>query len=293
MNPYPNKQINRVALALSATAITLALIGAESVFARDVQIEEALKANISASADQKITWLKNWPLEINLTQTAPPGVPGPPRDQHDLTGTWRAVLTRPAMHPDVGARADSFAPYKPDAEKIFNYRIKMNSDGKPVADSGIYCRPDGVTRGLTAPPYPFQIFTTPGKIWQLFGDRGTRVIYLDQAHPKSLKPSYMGHSVGHWEGNTLMVDTIGIKDGTWIDRAGSPGSEKMHITERISKSEDSLSFSDEMTIEDPVYYTQPFVIKTQYQWHPEIRPWNGFCEEEFHTVVVHGLQGVR
>jgi hypothetical protein len=210
-----------------------------------------------------------------------------------LTGTWKAALSRIYLMPDEGARADGLAPYRPDAEKIFNYRLKMSFDGRPVAESVVYCRPGGLVHGLTTPPYPIQMFHSQDKIWQLVGDRDVRVIYLNQDHPKDLKPSYMGHSVGRWEGNTLVVDTIGFKDGAWLDREGSPASQRLHVVERISKAEDGSSFNDDITVDDPEYYTQPFTIKVKFLWHPDIKPWNAFCEEDRHIFVVHGLQTER
>jgi hypothetical protein len=276
--------------ALWFAAVVATLINAGPAHAQDIQIKAALAADISRSPAERPVWLNYWRgREVTFAKT-PLGSEPPVRDPRDLTGTWLAARSHMYLQPDEGARADGLAPYRPDAERIFNWRLKMNFDGMPPADSSIYCRPAGAVKGWTF-PYTFQMFQSEDRIWQVLGEGGTRVIYLNQDHPKNLKPSYMGHSVGRWEGNTLVVDTIGFKkDVIWIDRAGSPAGEKLHLIERFTKSEDGSFFDVVITIDDPEYYTQPFTINVRNRWHPELKPWDFDCEESMRTIVIHGLQ---
>jgi hypothetical protein len=91
-----------------------------------------------------------------------------------------------------------------------------------------------------------------------------------RAHPKDAEPTYMGHSTGKWEGRTLVVDTVGFNDKTWLDPMGLPHSDAMHLTERIQRvNHDTLV--DEYTIDDPKTYTKPwkathtFILKPDWQ----------------------------
>jgi hypothetical protein len=91
--------------------------------------------------------------------------------------------------------------------------------------------------------------------------RMTRRIRLDSAHPKDLEPSYLGDSIGHWEGNTLVVDTIGFNGNFELDAAAQPTSTKLHTVERFTKSADGKRIAVEVTISDPEYYSEPFKIE--------------------------------
>ena len=92
-------------------------------------------------------------------------------------------------------------------------------------------------------------------ITQTGGPHSFRPIFMDgRPHPKDLDPSYYGHSVGHWEGDTLVIDTIGFNERSWIDFRGLPTTEALHLTERIARP-DFNTLRYEMTIDDPGAYT--------------------------------------
>jgi hypothetical protein len=112
---------------------------------------------------------------------------------------------------------------------------------------------------------------------------------MNQKHPDHITPSYDGHAVGHWEGDTLVVDTVGFNDKTWLDRAGSPHGLRMHVIERIRKLDGGATLEDQMTIEDPDFYTQPFTEHLIYKWRPDWRMPERNCEEAMRGVIVNGL----
>jgi hypothetical protein len=88
-----------------------------------------------------------------------------------------------------------------------------------------------------------------------------RTVYLDgRGHPKDPNPDWMGHSIGHWEGDTLVVDTIGFNDKSWLDNVGHPHTERLHVTERIRRP-DFGHLEIEFTIDDPGAYSKPWIIK--------------------------------
>ena len=111
-------------------------------------------------------------------------------------------------------------------------------------------------------PYPWKILQQPKLVVFLFeGNIHTyRQIFMDgREHPSDLDPTWYGHSIGKWEGDTLVVDTIGFNDKFWFDFAGHPHTEKLHITERYRRPDYShLEF--EVLIDDPGAYTRPFTM---------------------------------
>jgi hypothetical protein len=128
------------------------------------------------------------------------------------------------------------------------------------ADSPSYrCLPYGPTRGLQS-TNPFMIVQTPNTFAILTEHIDYRVIYTDgRGHPEDILeyPEWMGHSVGKWEGDTLVVDTIGMREETWLDTAGFEHSDKLHLTERFQKTgPDTYRWT--VTVEDPVFFTKPF-----------------------------------
>jgi hypothetical protein len=112
-------------------------------------------------------------------------------------------------------------------------------------------------------PVPFEFIESPGRITQLFEYNHTvRRIYMDgRAHPADLADTesaqWMGHSTGRWEGDTLVVDTIGFNDRTWLDRLGHPHSASLHLVERIRRVDPSTLQYD-ITVDDPVAYGPPW-----------------------------------
>jgi hypothetical protein len=116
-----------------------------------------------------------------------------------------------------------------------------------------------------------QIVQTPKEVIQLFEyDHLVRHIYIDgRSHPGDPDPTWMGNAIGHWKGATLVVDTIGFNDKSWIDRVGHPHSEKLHTIERFRRVNQSTIQMD-LTLEDPMAYTKTiekqFVFVLQPKW---------------------------
>jgi hypothetical protein len=210
------------------------------------------------------------------------------RDPHDFSGVWLNATVDTILHPDEGAREDGLLPFNREGEKIFYYRIKSNFDGKTVADSSLYCRPFSLPR-IIALPAPLQMIQDQSHLWQFYQDR-VRTISLNAEHPKDLKPSYTGHSIGRWEGNTLVIDTIGISGKTtWMDHGGSPASNKLHVVERWTKAADGSYIDNVVTFDDPVYYTRPFTVKLKYMWHSDMTLGDGHCEDNPRLTIYKGI----
>ncbi len=206
---------------------------------------------------------------LTLAQTAPqPGTANPnpqaPAPAHDLSGVWlfdtdryHASFNKPGLY---GLSTRQAPPMTPWAQERYN-AAKPGSRGGTGADDNdptLHCDPPGMPRIMG--PGPFEIIQIPGRILIHFEDFYTRrTIWMDgRAVPKDPDPTWYGYSVGKWEGDTLVVDTVGVNDRSWLNGGGYPHSEAMHVVERYRRVDrDTLELS--MTIDDPKAYTKPWV----------------------------------
>jgi hypothetical protein len=132
-------------------------------------------------------------------------------DARDLSGVWYIRLYNPQINSTLGR----VPPFTARGKAEWDARVKAAKDGSPIADASSYCWPHGVPRVMNS-PYPIQIIQTAGETVIVHEvAHNIRHIYMDQPHPQSVTPSFMGDSAGHWEGDTLVVDTIGFNDRTW------------------------------------------------------------------------------
>ncbi len=169
----------------------------------------------------------------------------------DLTGIWT---------PDRTFIYDITSSLKPGEQlPIQPWALKLTKQRMSKDDPEANCLPAGVPRMA---PYPWKIMQTPKLIVFLFeGNIHTyRQIFLDgRGHPKDLEPTWYGHSIGKWEGDTLVVDSVGFNDKFWFDFAGHPHTEKLHVIERYRRP-DSAHLDYDVTIDDPGAYTNPFTM---------------------------------
>ena len=164
-------------------------------------------------------------------------------------------------------------PMRPEAAAIMEQRMKAGEDIQTA-----HCLPDSLPAGLTTAF--FKMIQTPSEIVALFENVSPgRQIYTDgRSLPEDPQPSWMGYSVGKWEGDTLVVETIGITDRAWLDGFGHPRSERMRITERYRRR--NFGHMDlEMTFDDPKYYTRPFGFKTTFNLIPDSDVLEYICAE--------------
>src|SRR5690606_7353554 len=127
----------------------------------------------------------------------------------------------------------SEVPFQPWAEALYLWR--QDNEIEPYGR----CKPAGGFRNM-AIPYGTDIVQVPEQqrmyIFHTGGSHTFRVIYMDgRPHPEDLDPSYGGHSVGHWEGDTLVIDTVGFNERGWIDAYGAPTTSQLHLTERLTR----------------------------------------------------------
>jgi hypothetical protein len=170
----------------------------------------------------------------------------------------------------------SDVPFQPWAEELYMWR--QEHEIEPYGR----CKPTGGFRNM-AVPYGTDIVQVPDEqrmyIFQTGGSHTFRTIYLDgRPHPEDLDPSYGGHSVGRWEGDTLIIDTVGINERGWIDAYGAPTTKLLHLTERIERL-DFGTFSYEMIIDDPGAYTDTWSTGMLMRWTPERESFQFLCQD--------------
>jgi hypothetical protein len=134
---------------------------------------------------------------------------------------------------------------------------------------------------MMATPFPFQIFQLSDRVLFVFegGAHVWRTIYTDgRAHQKDPNPSFLGDSVGHWEGDTLMVDVIGFNEVTWLDQAGHPHTDALHVIERFTRT-NGMTLHYEVTVDDPKAYTKPWTTSYTIPWAPGVELYEYICQE--------------
>jgi hypothetical protein len=142
------------------------------------------------------------------------------------------------------------------------------------------CTPPGLPR-VYLHPFPIQIVQTPGEVIVLFEyDSIRHQIFTDgRPHDTALGPLWMGDSIGHWEGDTLVADTVNFNDKTWLDRIGHPHSDALHVVERFRR-KDHEHLDLDITIEDPKAYTKPWTTHIEFGLRPKWTLQEQFCEDE-------------
>ena len=233
------------------------------------------QGSLIASTVAKFAWAAGLALVvIPAAAQAPYRAPRTSDGKPNLNGIWQAVNTanwdlqghaaRAGLVVALGAVGAEPAglgvvegeeiPYLPAAAA----KKKENFANRLTADPEIKCYLPGVPRA-TYMPFPFQIVQTPKTILMAYEyASASRIIYMENA-PASPADSWMGHSVGHWEGDTLVVDVTSFNDQTWFDRAGNFHSDALHVVERYTPlNANALTY--EATIEDPKTFSRPWKI---------------------------------
>jgi len=184
----------------------------------------------------------------------------------DLSGLW------------VGTRDGAVFPREapamtPPTEETFNYRKNLRGGTRAELDPEVLCEPVGLTWLLlsTQGGNSFvEIIQSAGRVLMLFEyDHWIRQIWTDgREHPEDLDLSWMGHSIGIWDGDTLVVDTVGMHSETWLTPTGHPHSDGLHVVERIRRTDPNTLVVD-LTFEDPKMYTKPWGGRLVFKLKPD------------------------
>jgi hypothetical protein len=149
-------------------------------------------------------------------------------------------------------------------------------------DPAKVCAPVGPFRMMAWEQNKIELVPVRGMIVMLFEDLShgvMRTIYLNRGHAENFEANWMGDSVGHWDGNTLVVDTVGFNDQTWLNSAGAQHSDALHLVERIRPLLDGKYLEYKVTAEDPKTLTRPYTYTRYYEkLNAEIQ--ENVCEDE-------------
>jgi len=229
-----------------------------------IRVDAKLADNANAGTPGEIFFLYARAEKKPPTGPAPRTTDGKP----DLSGVW---YPGPDLEPEV-------PPMLPWAEELFKKRSAKVGD-----DPRAQCLPSGIVRthGLDLA----KLVQTPGLLVMLVEGSvpGVRQVFLDgRPHPPNLQPSWLGHSVGRWEGDTLVIDTIGLNDRVWQDLTGRPQTEKAHVIERYRRF-DLGHLEVEITIDDPGAYTRPWKVRRLLDLAPDEEILEYICHENHKT----------
>lgn len=207
-------------------------------------------------------------------QTNPPQetskLPAPQHSANvpDLSGNWAIRPGATSWDPsDPGGKNPERLPMTPWAlERLRAAKppFGANQSFEPNDPHQRFCDPPGPLR-MYSYPWQFTIVQTPAQVYMLFEYLHVwRGITMNRPHPKDVDSTWLGDSVGHYEGDALVIDTIGYNDKTWLDMVGHPHSDQLHTIERLRRL-DHNTLELELTIEDPKAYTQSFTSKKSFQ----------------------------
>ncbi len=216
--------------------------------------------------------LSIWSL-VAATSVLAAEIPRLPNGKPDLNGVWERPYVPDMARSGKDQQGPGMLPFSPwGAETFKNYDVaKFDYTG--------HCLPQGLTRSMNS-PFPIEIFQTAQRMavlyeaWNVF-----HVIPTDgRGHPKDPDPTWMGNSTGQWEGDTLVVDTTGFNQRTNLDTVGHPHSDRLHVTERYTRTDDK-HIAYEITIEDPKTYTRPWKNTRVFTRRPDWEILEYSCEE--------------
>jgi hypothetical protein len=204
-------------------------------------------------------WLK-LPQAFPQTKDGKPDLTAPaprkPDGKADLAGIWQPVGVKYLVNLAADFKPGDL-PILPWAETLTNER-KTDRHGAEESDAN--CLPPGIPK-LNATPNPFKIIQDPGLVVILYEALGQyRQVFMDGRElRKDVNPAWLGYSTGKWDGDTLVVDTIGFNGRTWLDKVGHPTTDALHVTERFRRP-DFGHMELKVTIDDPTVFTKPWEV---------------------------------
>ena len=235
-------------------------------------IAAALAASVSAQISIPSTPPPQTRAGGSITTKAPTGpAPRKANGQPDLSGVWlrRAGIVNIEQLLPKGEQL----PYLPAT-------LTRMSLLKSQDDPQLKCLPIATPR---SEPYPFRLVETPTHIFIVMeADHGYRQVFMDgRKHPTGdgLQLSWRGHSIGRWEGNTLVVDTVGFNDLTWFDNVGHVHSDRMRVVERFTRV-DLGHLNVTMVVDDPGAYSRPFTLTYTAELMPNAELMEYICDNE-------------
>ena len=204
-----------------------------------------------------------------------------PKAGPDFSGGWvlkDPVTTLPDLLPDAAKiwleNKAKLATRKPEPEPSLAELSSMTAE-----QSAVLCFPMGFPRVMTSSTQPLYIVQSPVGFAVDFASGGPpRFIWVGLPHDETYWPTYLGESIGQWQGDTLVVDTTKFVKDTYMGPQGLPHSDTMHVVERIKLTEGGKTLEDQMRIEDPKVLREPWVLTVHFQRKDDYRPTQHKCQ---------------
>ena len=195
-----------------------------------------------------------------------------PDGRTDISGIWQPTSRQ---FINIAVNMKDPVPYQPWAEALFEQRRANESKDDPSGN----CIPGGVPRS-DAVPYPFKVVNSPKMVIILYeAVHSYRQIFTDGRQlPKDPNPTWMGYSIGHWEGGDFVAETAGFNDHGWLDNDGKPSTDALHVTERFER-KDFGHLDIVITIDDPKAYTKPWTVTEAFKYLPDTELLEYVCNE--------------
>ena len=241
---------------------------------------------VAATAVASAQWLRIPTAGIPRTPDGKPNLSAPaPRladGKVSIAGLWRPAAR---LIGDIrrGMKPGESLPLQPWAEKLYKTRVADNAKDDPTSN----CIVGGVPRNDFV-PYPFKILEQPGLVVILYeAIHSYRQIFTDgRALPTDPNPAWLGYSVGRWDKDAFVVESIGFNDNVWLDNAGLPATERLRVIERFVR-RDFGHMDIEITIDDPKTYTKPWSVTQTLDLQPDNELIEYICNENnrYFTLV--------
>jgi hypothetical protein len=237
---------------------------------------------------------------LAATLATPPARAAGAKNPPDLSGAWTVYPSRskgpaadPQLIPPQPTPLQLKAKYAEPYEAKRAAQRESDKRGEPLANASTECVPNGMPQ-MMFPIYPIEILQTHGQV-TIIAEAMSQVrrIFLDQPQTKieETPPTYFGHSVGHWEGDTLVVDTVGVKEEV-LGYRDIPHSDQMRIKERIRLVAPEV-LHDEITVEDPVVLEKPWTFTFAYKRSVGYQMLEYVCENNREYVDDKGVTRMR
>jgi hypothetical protein len=230
---------------------------------------------IGSTPDQKGVWIGS---SLGFCNNGPAG---PPSLNPGLQG--RAAGARAGGARGGNAGPCTPVPYMPWTQAVSFDRRRMQ------LEPHTRCKPSGGPREFLT-PYGVEFVEIPelkrAYIFDIGGPHTYRTIYMDgRKHPEKVDPSFYGHSIGWWEGDTLVVDTVGFNEDFWIDRGQLPHTSQLHLIEKFTRTKlDTMKY--ELTVDDPGAYTKPFTGTSNLRWEAGTELFEYVCQQENYAFTL-------
>ena len=221
-------------------------------------------------------------LALTTPASAAPAKTAPAYSPRDFSGVWEGeFLTKLDF------------PYNAEYGAVFKQRQQDDIDNKPYDDPASHCLTSGMPAMMLSAGYPFEIFMGERQITFTKENGSVRRIQLKRGHIGLDEPAtYMGDAIGRWEGNTLVVDTVHMRNDTSLERRIAPHSDAMHIVERISRPSYG-EIKDEVTVIDPKAFTKPWTHVVTLRRHDEWELQEFVCDNNRYFLTSDGHSTIK